>query len=148
MDCEEARRTHIQILTDKLAEGKVQVHLVPCAIKSNGAAPISQYFHPVATDQVIDGKTVLHAALRGRELYGARLGVPDGYYGCVLRQSQPASTDITWTAESQFEELTYWLHDVVPTASDLLPRALEWAELAKEAHAPISAADVEAMMER
>ncbi|KAK3252524.1 hypothetical protein CYMTET_38180 [Cymbomonas tetramitiformis] len=147
MDCAEARRSHIQFSTDKLTEGKLQTHLVPCAIKSNGVAPISQYFRPEATDQVIDGKTVLHAALRGRELNGARLGVPDGYNGYVMRSSQPASSETTWTAESQFEELTYWLHDVVPTASDLLPRALEWAELAKEAHAPISAADVEAMME-
>mmetsp|Transcript_719 Transcript_719/g.1520 ORF Transcript_719/g.1520 Transcript_719/m.1520 type:complete len:160 (+) Transcript_719:314-793(+) len=129
-------------------------HLLPCAIKHNGQALVSQYFQVDQTDIEIDGAPVLSASFRGRDLKGASLPFPEGYKGCILRRQVSAGNKYdekaqdAWVADSEFTSLTYWNHDTVPTSADPFRRAMEYAELAPKVHAPVALDAMEAMKAR
>jgi len=85
-------------------------HLLPCGIRQNGGAPVSDYFKPRSTGPClgvkplvsfyspfiwmkcwchgvaragveVEGVRVEEAFFRGRKLQGATLALPDGYRG-------------------------------------------------------------------
>lgn len=100
------------------------------------------------TDQSTSSTTVLEATLRGRQLKGCTRALPAGYAGALLA---PAAGDAgagaderAYVAAATFTGLTYWGHDAAPAASDWQARTLDWLAVAERAHAPVSAADVEA----
>uniref|UniRef100_A0A0E0CG98 Uncharacterized protein n=1 Tax=Oryza meridionalis TaxID=40149 RepID=A0A0E0CG98_9ORYZ len=63
-----------------------RVHLLPCGIKQNGAAAVSDYFKPKDTGVEVEGIRVEEAFFRGRKLQGATISLPDGYQGYVLEK--------------------------------------------------------------
>mmetsp|Transcript_27712 Transcript_27712/g.46401 ORF Transcript_27712/g.46401 Transcript_27712/m.46401 type:complete len:166 (+) Transcript_27712:336-833(+) len=129
-------------------------HLLPCAIKHNGPAPVSQYFQVERTEFELDGAPVLSAAFRGRDLKGARLPFPEGYKGCVLSLPKPErnkcdeNAQDAWIADNEFTDLTYWNHDTVPTSADPFRRAMGYAKLAPKVHSQVPLAALEAMQQR
>uniref|UniRef100_M8BB47 Uncharacterized protein n=1 Tax=Aegilops tauschii TaxID=37682 RepID=M8BB47_AEGTA len=62
-----------------------RVHLLPCGIRHNSAAAVSDYFKPRDTGVEVDGVKVEEAFFRGRNLQGATVALPDGYRGELRR---------------------------------------------------------------
>jgi ribonuclease H2 subunit C len=85
-----------------------RVHLLPCGIRHNSAAAVSDYFKPrdtgpcarptplsvclvwlvnwcVRAGVEVDGIRVEEAFFRGRKLQGATVALPDGYRGELRR---------------------------------------------------------------
>ncbi|KAG2656276.1 hypothetical protein PVAP13_1KG071700 [Panicum virgatum] len=60
-------------------------HLLPCGIRQNGGAPVSDYFKPRSTGVEVEGVRVEEAFFRGRKLPGATLALPDGYRGVTFQ---------------------------------------------------------------
>jgi ribonuclease H2 subunit C len=69
-------------------------HLLPCGIRQNGGAPVSDYFKPRSTGPChrVEPRFLFplpfgwsvgveEAFFRGRKLQGATLALPDGYRG-------------------------------------------------------------------
>mmetsp|Transcript_18727 Transcript_18727/g.25948 ORF Transcript_18727/g.25948 Transcript_18727/m.25948 type:complete len:169 (+) Transcript_18727:201-707(+) len=122
----------------------VKAHLLPCAIKSNAVAPVSEYFNPQPAGFEIDGAPVLTASFRGRNLKGAEVQFDPSYSGYVLEEipCQAGSIEEASWRVSQgdngdrlaFKSLTHWNHDTAPTAADPLCRAMDWAQLGAKLH--------------
>ena len=126
------------VVTIKTSEDVAAVapHLVPCEISYTGPAPVSMYFKPRAP-AAAGGAS--EAALRGRQLRGRALELPDGVRGAVLQDTVQASVadgeERRWVHTGSFDALTYWKHDDAPTAHDAAARTLEWVKLAQVLHA-------------
>ena len=86
------------------------------------------------------GPEVRRAHFRGRQLVGARLGLPEGYAGFLV-----AKDGADWVV-GELGEVVHWNHDKAPQANDHLPRACEWLALAPEVHAPVAPEAVDAML--
>ncbi|MEW5301650.1 MAG: hypothetical protein WDW36_004497 [Sanguina aurantia] len=87
-------------------------------------------YAPTGSDA--ESEDVLHASLRGRTLAGCTHPLPAGYTG-IIAGLVPAQTDAcprVWEASSTFSRVTYWNHDLPPTATDPQRRAMDWLELA------------------
>ncbi|OEL23404.1 hypothetical protein BAE44_0015576 [Dichanthelium oligosanthes] len=109
------------------------VHLLPCGIRQNGGAPVSDYFKPRSTGVEIEGVRVEEAFFRGRKLQGATLALPDGYRGYVLekksggKDTQNSDGEVSnFVSRAEFQNITYWNHDTTPSAEDSLPRCFHW----------------------
>ncbi|KAK1304266.1 hypothetical protein QJS10_CPB11g01655 [Acorus calamus] len=108
------------------------VHLLPCSVKHDGPQPVSDYFKPRNTGELVDEMVVKEAFFRGRKLQGTAVSIPDGYCGFVLgkKLKGPKSGDsldsIDWEARARFGNLTYYNHDDVPSNEDALPRCFHW----------------------
>lgn len=63
---------------------------------------------------------------------GATLAVPDAYIGEVQTSAGTIETERAWKTSSQFQRFTYWNHDLLPSQSDLPPRALTWLDIAQQ----------------
>ncbi|XP_062223980.1 uncharacterized protein LOC133922606 isoform X2 [Phragmites australis] len=98
------------------------VHLLPCGIRLNGGAPVSDYFKPRSTGVEVEGVRMEEAFFRGRKLQGATLALPDGY--------------------REFQNITYWNHDTAPSAEDSLPRCFHWLTIANAMHKPVTAEEL------
>ena len=127
------------LVTIKSSEDVAAVapHLVPCEISYTGPAPVSMYFKPRAP--AAGSNAPSEAALRGRQLRGRALELPDGVRGAVLQDTVQASVadgeERRWVHTGSFDALTYWKHDDAPTAHDAPARTLEWVKLAQVLHA-------------
>ncbi|XP_020394024.1 uncharacterized protein [Zea mays] len=83
-------------------------HLLPCGIRQNGGAPVSDYFKPRATG-------------------------PDGYRGFVLekRHGHNSNAEVNnFTSQAEFQSITYWNHDTTSSTEDSLPRCFHWLTVA------------------
>ncbi|GJN19087.1 hypothetical protein PR202_gb06325 [Eleusine coracana subsp. coracana] len=127
------------------------VHLLPCGIRQNGAAPVSDYFKPRSTGVEVDGVKVEEAFFRGRKLQGATLSLPDGYRGYVLekksggKDKQDSDAEVgDFVSHAEFQNITYWNHDTTPSAEDPLPRCFHWLTVANAVsmHKPVSAEEL------
>ncbi|EES06339.1 hypothetical protein BDA96_04G060000 [Sorghum bicolor] len=120
-------------------------HLLPCGIRQNGGAPVSDYFKPRATGVEVEGVKVEEAFFRGRKLQGATLALPDGYRGYVLEKKRGQNSDVevsNFVSRAEFQNITYWNHDTMPSAEDSLPRCFHWLTVANAMHKPVTAEDL------
>ena len=112
-----------------------EVHHLPCKIKFTGPARVSTFFvvsHASATG------SEARCTFRGRRLVGARVPMPDGTRGFVLRKRRAAPSepetpaDSRWQADA-FASLTWWGADfpAVPTA---MHTVAAWMETAAALH--------------
>ncbi|XP_020705340.1 ribonuclease H2 subunit C [Dendrobium catenatum] len=124
-----------------------RVHLLPCVIKHDGACPVSQYFKPRKSDMVADGLTVEEAFFRGRKLHGVTVPIPNGYRGYVLekkkikegRCSEVAEGEANnWASRAEFQNITYWNHDILPSKHDPIVRSFHWFAVSDALNKPIS----------
>ncbi|PWA89125.1 Ribonuclease H2, subunit C [Artemisia annua] len=129
-----------------------EIHQVPCVIKLNGPAPVSDYFKPKLTGVEVDGLNVKEAYFRGRKLQGATVSLPHGYSGFVIGKKTSAKrkasdtdaeTTDSWQANAKFQNITFWNHDNLPSKEDAFLRAFHWFDLAKALHKPVTAEDME-----
>ncbi|XP_072970798.1 uncharacterized protein [Typha angustifolia] len=123
------------------------VHLLPCSIKHDGPCPVSNYFKPRKTGVEVDGFEVEEAFFRGRKLQGVTVPLPAGYRGYVLekkkleKENEVASPDgnsSNWSSRAEFQSLTYWNHDVLPSPDDPLLRSFHWFAVANALHKPVT----------
>ncbi|PWZ23986.1 Ribonuclease H2 subunit C [Zea mays] len=120
-------------------------HLLPCGIRQNGGAPVSDYFKPRATGVEVEGVKMEEAFFRGRKLQGTTLALPDGYRGYVLEKSCGQNSDAevsNFTSRAEFQSITYWNHDTAPSAEDSLPRCFHWLTVANAMHRAVTAEDL------
>ncbi|XP_020576647.1 ribonuclease H2 subunit C [Phalaenopsis equestris] len=124
-----------------------RVHLLPCVIKHDGACPVSQYFKPGKSDMVADGSNVEEAFFRGRKLHGVTVPIPNGYRGYVLEKNkikQGRCSEVleghanNWASTAEFQNITYWNHDSLPSKHDLVVRSFHWFAIAEALHKPIT----------
>ncbi|RCV05315.1 hypothetical protein SEVIR_1G072400v4 [Setaria viridis] len=124
-------------------------HHLPCGIKQNGGAPVSDYFKPRSTGVEVEGVRVEEAFFRGRKLQGATLALPDGYRGYVLekksggKDKQNSDGEVSnFVARAEFQNITYWNHDTTPSAEDSLPRCFHWLTVANAMHKPVTSEEL------
>lgn len=125
-----------------------RVHLLPCGIRHSSAAAVSDYFKPRDTGVEVEGVRVEEAFFRGRKLQGATVALPDGYRGYVLEKS--AAKDMqnmdgdasNFVSRAEFQNITYWNHDAMPSAEDPLPRCFHWLTIANAMHKPVTAEEL------
>jgi ribonuclease H2 subunit C len=125
------------------------VHLLPCGIKQNGAAAVSDYFKPKDTGVEVEGIRVEEAFFRGRKLQGATISLPDGYRGYVL-EKRSGGKDMkklegevsNFKSRAEFQNITYWNHDTTPSAEDPLPRCFHLLTVANAMHKPVTAEEM------
>ncbi|XP_052144984.1 uncharacterized protein LOC127764187 [Oryza glaberrima] len=126
-----------------------RVHLLPCGIKQNGAAAVSDYFKPKDTGVEVEGIRVEEAFFRGRKLQGATISLPDGYRGYVL-EKRSGGKDMkklegevsNFKSRAEFQNITYWNHDTTPSAEDPLPRCFHLLTVANAMHKPVTAEEM------
>ncbi|CAL4971161.1 unnamed protein product [Urochloa decumbens] len=123
-------------------------HLLPCGIRQNGGAPVSDYFKPRSTGVEVEGVRVEEAFFRGRKLQGATLALPDGYRGYVLgkksggKDTQNSDEVSNFVSRAEFQNITYWNHDTTPSAEDSLPRCFHWLTVASAMHKQVTAEEL------
>ncbi|XP_059574543.1 ribonuclease H2 subunit C [Alligator mississippiensis] len=113
------------------------LHLLPCALRHDGPAPVGRYFTPA----VRQGARLKSVSFRGRRLLGQDLPVPTGYVGLVLKEDEkPCSEDEERRVrvKSTFTALTAWTREQAPSADDALQGALGWPHIAQAIHAPVA----------
>ncbi|XP_062223979.1 uncharacterized protein LOC133922606 isoform X1 [Phragmites australis] len=125
------------------------VHLLPCGIRLNGGAPVSDYFKPRSTGVEVEGVRMEEAFFRGRKLQGATLALPDGYRGYVLekksgeKDTHNLDDEVSnFVSRAEFQNITYWNHDTAPSAEDSLPRCFHWLTIANAMHKPVTAEEL------
>eukprot|EP00271_Cylindrocystis_brebissonii_P013442 TRINITY_DN33274_c0_g1_i1.p1 TRINITY_DN33274_c0_g1~~TRINITY_DN33274_c0_g1_i1.p1 ORF type:complete len:215 (-),score=29.98 TRINITY_DN33274_c0_g1_i1:86-730(-) len=167
------------------------VHLLPCCIQHNDAAPVDEFFRPKDSDLSVEGNAVKEASFRGRKLVGAALALPEGFSGLVFakmpseglrdgenggaasgpngrvgkrgrRRVEADSSNLdgsgerdgsgqtpvdSWRAEAAFGEMKFWQRDSCPTPMALPRRCLEWLQVSKEMHSPVSTEAVESQLQ-
>ncbi|XP_077210680.1 uncharacterized protein LOC143846145 [Tasmannia lanceolata] len=128
-----------------------QIHQLPCCIKHDGPSDVSHYFKPKKTGVVVEGLEVEEASFRGRKLQGASIPLPEGYCGFVLermnsgkRKDSEISEENSncWEARANFQNITYWNHDNLPSNDDAFPRFFHWFSVANALHKPVTADDL------
>uniref|UniRef100_A0ACD5Z9R6 Uncharacterized protein n=1 Tax=Avena sativa TaxID=4498 RepID=A0ACD5Z9R6_AVESA len=126
-----------------------RVHLLPCGIRQNSAAAVSDYFKPRDTGVEVDGVRVEEAFFRGRKLQGATVALPDGYRGYVLekkngeKDTKGMDGEVSnFVSRAEFQNITYWNHDTMPSAEDPLSRCFHWLTIANAMHKPVTAEDM------
>ncbi|KAA3678990.1 ribonuclease H2 subunit C [Paragonimus westermani] len=117
----------------------VTAHWLPCRIDADGLeADVQSRFIQSPTDSIsFTGHPILKANLRGRPLLGTKLSLPAPYTAVVvhsdghqLEDDEPARI----SAGSKIEEIVLWNLSVEPKASDRIPSALLWLQLANLVH--------------
>ncbi|KAM0893767.1 hypothetical protein ACQ4PT_024900 [Festuca glaucescens] len=125
-----------------------RVHLLSCGIRNNSAVAVSDYFKPRDNGVEVDGIRVEESFFRGRKLQGATVALPDGYRGYVLEKNGEKDTqgmdgDVSsFVSRAEFQNITYWNHDTMPSAEDPLPRCFHWLTIANTMHKPVTAEDM------
>ncbi|EEB06828.1 ribonuclease H2 complex subunit [Schizosaccharomyces japonicus yFS275] len=126
-------------------------HLLPCHIDFDGQAPVNEYF-TVEQDEACKENAV--AYLRGRELCGTELALPQGYQGYLVQSSstkpepdamstkrEQGSDDeeeelvpTSLAASHIFDKVFYWEQDLQPQLSkDKWYRGIqEWTVFAEK----------------
>lgn len=123
-----------EILKDRMVPSS-SVSRMPCEIKYNGSAPVSEYF------VVNDDNKVKEAMFRGRLLKGERVSLPDNMEGFIylvwlfiglmlVRKKDQQGKDVYEVAAS-FDEMTDWNTDSMP--DKLLPTSvsscIQWMQM-------------------
>uniref|UniRef100_A0A804PET6 Uncharacterized protein n=1 Tax=Zea mays TaxID=4577 RepID=A0A804PET6_MAIZE len=89
-------------------------HLLPCGIRQNGGAPVSDYFKPRDTGYVLEKS-----------------------------RGQNSDAEVSnFTSRAEFQSITYWNHDTAPSAEDSLPRCFHWLTVANAMHRAVTAEDL------
>ncbi|MED6107322.1 hypothetical protein PIB30_012974 [Stylosanthes scabra] len=110
-----------------------RIHQVPCCVKHDGPASVSDYFKPKLAGVGDDGLPLQQAHFRGRLLQGTTLPLPHGFSGFVLsKKSDEFATCAT------FRDVTYWNHEFAPSHNDDLFRAFHWLTLSQALHNPVT----------
>ncbi|KAG8069874.1 hypothetical protein GUJ93_ZPchr0006g41117 [Zizania palustris] len=126
-----------------------RVHHLPCGIRQNGAAAVSDYFKPKETGVEVDGVRVEEAFFRGRKLQGATIALPDGYRGYIVEKKNAGKDKqhlegefSNFKSRAEFQNITYWNHDTTPSAEDPLPRCFHLLTVANAMHKPVTAEEL------
>ncbi|WZZ49365.1 hypothetical protein YC2023_049472 [Brassica napus] len=147
-----------------IADLSGQVHQVPCCIRFDGPAQVSNYFKPKSSEVEVDGVRTEEAYFRGRKLQGATISMPSGYSGFVLGQAsnknangkRKACSDEEenpcWEVKAKFDKMTYWNHDTLPSKDDTILRSFHWFNIAEakigfllQLHKPVTVEDLVAV---
>ncbi|MED6123293.1 hypothetical protein PIB30_047765 [Stylosanthes scabra] len=117
------------------------IHQVPCCVKHDGPASVSDYFKPKLAGVGDDGLPLQQAHFRGRLLQGTTLPLPHGFSGFVLSKKSDSLADSQtecWETCATFRDFTYWNHEFAPSHNDDLFRAFHWLTLSQALHNPVT----------
>lgn len=110
--------------TEQRHQEQTTVHLLPCSIEHDGPLAVSSYF------QIKKEKLDLKASLRGRELVGKEVQLPQRVCGVHAVQGQRTQkTEATWEYAGQFKKLVVWQHDVAPELGPI-NECFDWFDIA------------------
>lgn len=116
-----------------LKENGSAIHYLPCSIEHDGPLPVSSFF------QVQTAKTGLVSSLRGRELVGKVMPLPDGVVGLnIVQGSATSKTELSWDCSGHFDEITVWQHDVAPDLGQV-QECMNWFDIAEKVSCTLAA---------
>ncbi|CAL8107779.1 unnamed protein product [Calicophoron daubneyi] len=115
-------------------------HWLPCKIDADGVEANVQSFFDTSQRSTspngFNGNPVISSSLRGRPIKGIKLQLPDGYEHVIANSSgqmiedEPGSISIG----TKIDEVFLWNLSTEPSASDKIPSALLWLQLADVLH--------------
>ncbi|XP_015935070.1 uncharacterized protein LOC107461116 [Arachis duranensis] len=129
---------NIVLKKDEAEDLSGRIHQVPCCVKQDGPASVSDYFKPKLTGVGVDGLPLQQAHFRGRLLQGTSLPLPHGFSGFVLSKK----SDECWETSATFRDVTYWNHEFAPSHNDDLFRAFHCLTLSQALHNPVTAEEL------
>ncbi|XP_008479554.1 ribonuclease H2 subunit C [Diaphorina citri] len=123
----------LNINTDVLESPKTSsVHSMPFYIDHDGPANVSKYFSsylkPSSSDNALD------ASFRGLPLKGTSISVPDGFKGLIFtetNQHQAEDDERNFFLKDNFNKITYWNYDKLPSKNDAIVSALDWIHISQ-----------------
>ncbi|XP_066466346.1 ribonuclease H2 subunit C [Tiliqua scincoides] len=133
--CAEAARRRLAL--DSLPGApRARLHLLPCSVEHDGAAPVQRFFAPA-----LRGQAEPAVSFRGRSLKGKQVLLPEGYVGLVVEED-PApfleSEEQKLQVKSTFESLTVWNLERAPDSNAEVIMAFGWPKIAEGIHAPVA----------
>lgn len=125
-------------------QSDMPIHYLPCNIDYDGPAPVSSYFIVKSSDNN-DGE--VHASLRGRQLVGVAVQLPQNVHGvCAITSKSAAGQHLEQSHLQQqqeqrrrglslepvgsFSSITMWQHDVKPDTG-VLQDCFDWLSVAQ-----------------
>ncbi|KAE9619343.1 hypothetical protein Lal_00046906 [Lupinus albus] len=144
---EKGKGTTIHFNTNTVENLSGRVHQLPCCVKYDGVAAVSQYFKPKLSGvhSEDEGLQLLKAHFRGRLLQGATLHLPHPYTGFVLEKNKigdEENSSTSWHTNATFHDVTYWNHDDLPCHNDHFFRAFHYLTIANALHKPVTPEDL------
>ncbi|AQK68735.1 hypothetical protein ZEAMMB73_Zm00001d015372 [Zea mays] len=107
-------------------------HLLPCGIRQNGGAPVSDYFKPRATGP--DGYRVIQQQQQQQQYQSFspnRNCEFDRSFVLEKRHGHNSNAEVNnFTSQAEFQSITYWNHDTTSSTEDSLPRCFHWLTVA------------------
>nr|CAG4646702.1 EOG090X0IC1 [Macrothrix elegans] len=116
------------------ASGNASLHYMPCKIKHNGPADVDGFFKPYVEK---DSNEVMKGSFRGYPLQGIKLELPNEYKGLILveeEKSGSAAQGISSVVNQNFNSITYWNWDSIPSRTDQISDSFAWLQLANIIH--------------
>ncbi|KAH9883792.1 ribonuclease H2, subunit C [Xylariomycetidae sp. FL2044] len=132
---------------------KARINLLPCRVHHDGdVSPIDTFWKPSRSQERNENST---AYLRGRELHGKTVKLPEGYYGSVVERTEPKverqelAEDVeleevpeeplkvgAMQGKAVFDEMIVWGHEsAVDSSADPYVRGMEeWISFAEQIH--------------
>jgi hypothetical protein len=103
------------------------VHRLPCSMDYDGHAPVKSYF--LMKEKSQKGEKKLTAHLRGRELIGQKMQLPDETIG-VHATSKTDENGLHLEVNGSFTEMFVWEHDIAPNMTEI-EGCMEWMEVSR-----------------
>ncbi|XP_017876794.1 ribonuclease H2 subunit C [Ceratina calcarata] len=119
---------------DLSKEKESVLHLMPCKIRGNEPAKVSDFFTPYI--RKIDDEHYT-SSFRGHLIQGKKITPPSGYKGLIFRERQKPDNENmerNFYATSTFSEFTYWNYDKLPSKNDAVVPAIDWIDIAEALH--------------
>lgn len=78
--------------------------------------------------------SALDASFRGLPLKGTSISVPDGFKGLIFtetNQHQAEDDERNFFLKDNFNKITYWNYDKLPSKNDAIVSALDWIHISQ-----------------
>ncbi|XP_062509055.1 ribonuclease H2 subunit C-like [Corticium candelabrum] len=130
-----------------LSAPQPSVHLLPCAINTDGPCKVDQYFNTTFQANADSDKlTDFTASFRGRPLRGEDITLPHGFTAIILREDKKPLTDKQsrhFNVQHSFKTFRYWNLDKPTSGDDTIRKALDWLTLSVAVHSPVNSEDTD-----
>ncbi|KAI8029699.1 hypothetical protein LOK49_LG01G01223 [Camellia lanceoleosa] len=127
-----------------------QVHQLPCCVKYDGSCSVAHYFKPKPTGTSLSLSLSIYIYMCVcvcvfMFIYGLYCCFVLGKKSADKRKTSDKCEENSncWEMNANFQSITFWNHDNLPSQDDAFLRSLHWLTVANALHQPVTAEDLE-----